>query len=514
MDVTDHESLVTLRPWEESDYDAICTLQLACFPDMKPWTRAQFDSMRTVFPDGQICLLVDGEIVASASSLIIDLDEYGEWHAWTDVSDNGYIRNHDPEGDTLYGIEMMVSPACRGRRFSRRLYDERKRLVRDRNLRRIAIGGRIPGYAEHQEAMTADAYVEKVKNHELTDRVLTSQLSNGFVLKALHRDYLPSDEDSSGYATSLEWLNEDYAPPDRRHQRRLIETVRVASVQFQLRPVTSFDDFARQVEFFVDVAADVRCDFVLFPELITLELLSTLDDVSPGEGARQLSKYTDSVTELFGNLALAYNTNIIGGSHFVHEHGRLTNVSFLFRRDGTIAQQEKIHPTPNERRWWGVQGGEGLTVFDTDRGKIAILICYDAEFPELARIAAYQGAMLFFVPYNTQDRMGHIRVRTCAQARAIENDVYVVTAGCVGNLPLVDNADIHYAQSAILTPSDVGFARDGVAAQAQANVETVLVHDVDLQMLRRHRRTGAVRPYTDRRTDLYGIVDKDGGERF
>ena len=122
--------------------------------------------------------------------------------------------------------------------------------------------------------------------------------------------------------------------------------------------------------------------------------------------------------------------------------------------------------------------------------------------------------MLMFVPYNTQDRMGHIRVRTCAQARAIENDVYVVTAGCVGNLPLVDNADIHYAQSAILTPSDVGFARDGVAAEAQANVETVLVHDVDLQMLRRHRRTGAVRPWTDRRTDLYGVVNRDSDERF
>ena len=112
---------------------------------------------------------------------------------------------------------------------------------------------------------------------------------------------------------------------------------------------------------------------------------------------------------------------------------------------------------------------------------------------------------MLFVPYNTQDEMGHTRVRVCSQARAIENDVYVITAGCVGNLPMVDNADIHFVQSAIMTPSDIGFARGGVAAEAPANVETVLIQELDLQMLRRHRRAGAVRPFGDRRLDLYHV---------
>lgn len=512
LDLSDWEQSVTLRPWAADDYDAIRELQLRCFPRMKTWSRDHFDSMRAQFPEGQLCLVHDDRIVASASSLIIELSEYGELHNWTEVADGGYIRNHDPEGDTLYGIEMMVDPEYRGRRFARRLYEERKSLCRRRNLARMAVGGRIPGYAQHIDEMSADQYVEKVRNKELIDPVLTAQLANGFVLRSLHRDYLPSDEDSAGYATSLEWINVDHLAGERRYQRRIIEPVRVASVQFQLRRIEGFEDFARQVEFFVDVAADAKADFVVFPELFTLALLSLVEQDLPGQGARSLAQFTEQYLDLFGDLAVKYNVNIIGGSQFVYEEHRLTNVAFLFRRDGSIEKQTKIHPTPNERRWWGVQGGQSLDVFDTDRGKIAILICYDCEFPELARVAAHRGAMLLFVPYNTQDRPGHVRVRTCAQARAIENDVYVITAGCVGNLPMVDNADIHYAQSSILTPSDVGFARDGVAAEAPPNVETVLVQELDLQQLRRHRRAGAVRPYTDRRLDLYGVWHKGGEE--
>ena len=140
---------------------------------------------------------------------------------------------------------------------------------------------------------------------------------------------------------------------------------------------------------------------------------------------------------------------------------------------------------------------------DTDRGKIAILICYDIEFPELARIARAKGANILFVPYNTDLREGHLRVRFCAQARCIENGVYCVTAGAVGNLPFVEGADIHYAQSGILTPSDVSFDRDGIASEATPNVEMMLIHDLDIGLARRMRRLGDVRPWNDRRLDLY-----------
>lgn len=160
----------------------------------------------------------------------------------------------------------------------------------------------------------------------------------------------------------------------------------------------------------------------------------------------------------------------------------------------------------------GVEPGDALHVFETDRGRIAILVCYDIEFPELSRIATERGAHILFVPFNTNDRLGYQRVRSCAQARAIENQVYVAIAGCAGNLPFVENADIHYSQCGIFTPSDVGFARDGIAAESTPNIETVLTHELDVASLRRNRHHGTVRPFTDRRTDLYRVVvpGKDG----
>jgi GNAT superfamily N-acetyltransferase len=98
---------------------------------------------------------VDGELVASSSSLVVDFDDYDSWHSWREIADDGYIRNHDPEGDTMYGIEIMVDPEYRGYRLSRRLYDARKNLARRMNLRRIIVGGRIPGYGAHADAMSA-----------------------------------------------------------------------------------------------------------------------------------------------------------------------------------------------------------------------------------------------------------------------------------------------------------------------------------------------------------------------
>src|SRR5690606_17915391 len=110
----------------------------------------------------------------------------------------------------------------------------------------------------------------------------------------------------------------------------------------------------------------------------------------------------------------------------------------------------KIHPTPNEKFWWNIKGGDELSVINTDCGPVGVLICYDSEFPELARHLADQGANIIFIPFLTDERQSYNRVRYCAQARAIENQCYVAMAGNVGNLPRVQNMDIHYAQSCII----------------------------------------------------------------
>jgi predicted amidohydrolase len=212
---------------------------------------------------------------------------------------------------------------------------------------------------------------------------------------------------------------------------------------------------------------------------------------------------------MFTSLAVRYNLNIVGGSTFTLENKMLYNVAFLFHRNGSIDKQAKLHVTPNEARWWGVTPGDRLRVFDTDRGRVAINICYDIEFPELARIARSEGADILFVPFNTDERRGYLRVRHCAQARAIENQIYVAIAGCTGNQPFVENADVHYAQSAILTPSDFAFARDAIAAESMPNTETLVIQDVDTEQLRRHRLSGTVRTWGDRRLDLYSVKYND-----
>ncbi len=515
IDISEFEYKLTLRPITMDDFDQLVAMQQLCFPGMPAWQRDHIESQTSTFPEGQLCLDYDGEIVASCSSLIVDFDNYSDWHNWREIADNGYIRNHDPEGDTMYGIEIMVHPEYRGMKLARRLYEARKELARERNLRRIIIAGRIPGYGKHADQLSPREYVERVMRKEFFDPVLTAQLSNDFVLQRLIPNYLPGDADSRGYATFLEWTNLAYVE-EKSRTFRAVSMVRICCVQYQMRAVSSFEDFAKQCEFFVDVASDYRSDFVLFPELFTTQLLTLIEAKRPGDSARKLAEYTPQYLDLFGDMAVKYNVNIIAGSQFaIEDHDdRLYNIAYLFRRNGTIDKQYKIHITPSERKWWGVEPGDDVSVFDTDRGKIAIFICYDIEFPEMARIAAYKGARIFFVPFNTDERYSYLRVRSCAQARAIENSVYVAIAGCVGNLPLVANADIHYAESGIFTPADIPFARDAIASICTPNIETVIIHDVDTEMLRRNRTSGTVRTWNDRRTDLYRVrfTDSELGE--
>jgi predicted amidohydrolase/ribosomal protein S18 acetylase RimI-like enzyme len=504
IDLSTFERAIVVRPIQLEDFDQIVALQLKCFSGMKPWRREQMESQLAVFPEGQICVEYQGRIVASSSSLILDFAMYADWHSWREIADEGFIRNHIPEGNTLYGIEVMVDPEFRGMRLARRLYDARKKLAREKNLMRIVLGGRIPGYQTHKDQMTARQYVDRVMNKDLVDPVLTTQLSNGFVLVRLLKSYLEADKESQGYATLLEWTNIDFQP-DLHKVYIPSKAVRICAVQYQMRVIKSFEEFARQVEYFVDVAADYKSDFILFPELFTMQLLSFAESARPGLAVRKLSEFTPQYLELFSKLAIKFDINIIGGSLFSVEDGHLYNVAYLFHRNGGINKQYKLHITPDERRWWGVEPGKAIEVFDTDRGKISIQICYDIEFPEVSRIAVEKGAEIIFVPFNTDERYGYLRVRYCAQARCVENHVYVAIAGTVGNLPSVENMDVQYAQSGIFSPSDLPFSRDAIIAESTPNIETVIVDDIDLELLKRHRQSGTVVNWQDRRTDLYEV---------
>ena len=293
----------------------------------------------------------------------------------------------------------------------------------------------------------------------------------------------------------------------KTYAMRASDTIRVATVQYQQRRVKSFDEFVSFVKYFVDVVADYRSDFVVFPELFTLQLMSMEDqELSPTEAIEALTKYTERFKAALRDMALRYNINIVGGSHPTRgADGRVLNISYLFHRDGRISEQAKIHPTPNEAYWWNIEGGSKLDAIETDCGPVGILICYDSEFPELARHLIDQGVRVLFVPFCTDERQSYLRVRYCCQARAVENQCYVVMSGNCGNLPGVANMDIQYAQSCILPPCDLVFARDGIAADTTPNVETVAFADLRLETLNVSRNSGTVQNLKDRRHDLYTL---------
>jgi predicted amidohydrolase len=241
--------------------------------------------------------------------------------------------------------------------------------------------------------------------------------------------------------------------------------------------------------------------------MFTLQLLSIENqELSTQESIEALTKYTPRLKDDLREMALRYNINIIGGSHPTRvESGRVENIAYIYLRDGTVHEQPKIHPTPNEEYWWNIEGGSDLHAIDTDCGPIGVLICYDAEFPELARYLADQGIQILFVPFCTDERQSYLRVRYCCQARAVENQFYVVMSGNVGNLPNVANMDIQYAQSCILTPCDFPFSRDGIASDTTPNVETVAIADLRPETLMVARNSGTVQNLRDRRHDLYHI---------
>ena len=475
---------------------------------------------------GQINKFAEGQFVAEyhdddrpriigfCSSFLISGSVALKPHDWTWITGGGYASRHDPDGDYLYGMEVCVDPDFRGLRVGQRLYDERKKLAQAWALKGIIYGGRLPTLrAALERYESVEAYVAEVEAGREKDPVLTFQLRNDFRVIGLLPGYWPEDQQSMGYGIHLLWRNPQ-APDEQEEARaknyggRLMDTVRVATVQYQQRRVGSFDEFVDMLRYFVDVTADYRADFCVFPELFSLQLLSMEDqELSPAEAIDALTRYTGPIKEALRDMAVRYNINIIGGSHPTKmPNGRVENICYICLRDGEVHEQAKIHPTPNEVYWWNIEGGHEVAAINTDCGPIGVLICYDAEFPELARHLVDQGANIIFVPFCTDERQSYLRVRYCGQARAVESQCYVVLSGNCGNLPNVANMDIQYAQSCILTPCDFPFARDGIAADTTPNVETVAFADLRLDALREARHSGTVQNLKDRRHDLYTTV--------
>lgn len=475
------------------------------------WPEKKYKTMLKTFPEGQICIEDNGRVVAAAFAVVVDYDKFGDNHTYDEITGNAYLTTHDPNGDVLYGVDVFVDPEYRSMRLGRRLYEARKELCQSLNLRAIVAGGRIPNYREHSAEMSPQQYIEAVKRKEIYDPILTFQLSNDFEVRRVLKGYLPEDKESQGFATLLEWSNIYYDHSKRKLFGAKKTSARIGCVQWQMREMGSVEDLLQQVEYFIDALSDYRCDVAVFPEFFNAPLMGLESHQTSVDAIRFLAGFTEQIREAISKLAVSYNINVVAGSMPLIEDDELYNVAYLCKRDGTTEAQYKLHPTPHEKKDWIMQGGNSLRLFNTDFGRVGILICYDVEFPELARLLSEKEMQILLVPFWTDTKNGYLRVRRCAQARAIENECYVAIAGSIGNLPKVDSVDIQYGQTAVFSPSDFAFPHDAIMAETTPNTEMTLIVDVDLNKLQELQNEGSVRNYLDKRRDLYRI-EWDGEE--
>lgn len=489
------------------DYQELKTAMIDAYQNMPDshWKEHQIKTLLEKFPEGQVVLKVNDKIAGCALSIIVDYELIEGEHTYREITGNYSFDTHTNDGDILYGIDVFVMPGYRGLRLGRRLYDYRKELCERLNLKGIVFGGRIPNYHKYASEMSPKEYILKVKMREIQDPVLNFQLSNDFHAVKVMKKYLDGDEVSMENAVLLEWDNIYYKKPSRK-AKTVKKIVRLGLVQWQMRPYRDVKELMQQAEYFVDALSIYKSDFALFPEFFNAPLMAEYNHLSEAEAIRKLADYTMPLVQEFSKLSISYNINIITGSmpEVIDDH--LYNVGYLCKRDGTVERFEKLHVTPDEGKVWGMKGGSKLKAFDTDCGKIGILICYDVEFPELSRLLADDGMDILFVPFLTDTQNGFSRVRYCAQARAIENECFVAIAGSVGNLPKVHNMDIQYAQSMVFTPCDFAFPTNGIKSEATPNTEMILIADVDIDLLRELHKYGSVKNLKDRRKDLYQLT--------
>lgn len=288
--------------------------------------------------------------------------------------------------------------------------------------------------------------------------------------------------------------------------------VRVATLQYFIRPVRSYEEFEEQTRALVETAVDYKTRMVVFPEYFTTQLLTLGDVHRPiAEQIRDLAKQEERFIETMEKLAKRYNICIVGGTipGFDKNKEKVYNRCHVFGPKGLAGSQSKLHMTRFEDEEWLISSGQTLKVFEAEFGIFSVAICYDVEFPEIARVAAKQGAHILVTPSCTDDRNGWLRVRYCAHARAIENQMYVIQSSTVGSLPMVPAVSLNYGQASILNPCDYPFPRDGILAEGSANIETVVIGALNLSLIEETRKTGTVLPLRDsyKTQELIGITE-------
>jgi predicted amidohydrolase len=289
-----------------------------------------------------------------------------------------------------------------------------------------------------------------------------------------------------------------------------MNSLKVATTQFELRAEPSLHDYLEHVETLVAEAAESDADVVVFPELASTGLLASIGHtVTTATVAddyhNALARYIPGIVDALIRMAREHDIVVVGGSHNrAEDGGALRNTAYIVRPDGRVETQDKIHLTPQEHAM-GTQGGDELLVTTIGPFTAGLLICADIQYPELSRFLVERGVDLIFCPSLTWNRRGVHRVRIGCQARAMENQAYVVMSPLFGHSGLPADKPMYAVGRALAAgPVDKALGRnDGILAEAASDKEEIVYTSLDHDLLLTSRANPETPGLKLRRLDLY-----------
>ncbi len=271
--------------------------------------------------------------------------------------------------------------------------------------------------------------------------------------------------------------------------------MKLAAAAYPLTEFRQFDDYAAHLALWVADAAAKGADLLVFPEYGAMELVSLAGRAVSQDleaALHEVARWKPAVDALHVELAARHGLHVLGASGPVFTGARPVNRATLYGPDGIIGHQDKQIMTRFEREIWDVRPGQGLRAFDTDLGRIGVVICYDSEFPLLARALVEQGAEILLAPSCTDSLAGFTRVRVGSMARALENQCVVVHSPTVGLCDFCPAVDENIGAASIYGPPDRGFPPTGILAEGGMNTPGWTFAEVSLETIRAVRRDGAV----------------------
>lgn len=279
--------------------------------------------------------------------------------------------------------------------------------------------------------------------------------------------------------------------------------IKIAAAAYPIDWHDNWQSYEDKITQWVTKAVANQAELLVFPEYGVMELTSLFAESIRNDLSAQikaLSPYVDKINTLHETLAKQYKITILAASLPYQLADKVVNRAYLFGANGLIGYQDKAIMTRFEREEWNIASGDKLSVFTLENQlgesfKVGIIICYDSEFPLLARKMIDEGATILLAPSCTSSEAGFHRVRTGSKARALENQCYVIHAPTVGIAPWSPAVDENVGSASVYGPSDLGFADNGIIAETPLNSAEWLFAELDLERIEAVRKNGQVFNY-------------------